>query len=654
MREVDAMEVEADYRGPRLRFPLDAEQVLGMVRFFRGGGTLHYKYTIQLINHFTNAVGALPTLVETTVNEGERLAVVGDTHGQLQDLFSIFTINGTPDEKNRYLFNGDFVDRGDNGAEIVLTLFAFHLVYPTGCLLNRGNHEERSQNEAAGFLTEIRAKFSGHGVGDPGRANRVYEFFEVAFDNLPLATLITKGPRKVFVVHGGLFDKSHNVRLNHIAAIKRKREIPWGRATFEDRVFEDMMWSDPRDDLRGTEPSIRGAGVVFGADVTERFCAVNGISLVIRSHECVREGFLYQHGDRCLTIFSASRYMATGSNNGAFIVFDSELTNVVQQFMAGPLESTDPKPLPAGATSLPYVAAPAPPAEAADDSAQGEVVRNKIIERVVINKPDLFWYFTHADKAQTGKISRIDWTEAMKTVLRMPDLPWLHLVDVLVDVEADGMINYATFLDRYRIEMREEDFSWQEAIIEKVCERLFRLCSSLEEAYKLFDINSDGRIEYEEFVNAVERLDVGLTRMQIYELMRSIDTDKDSHVDFKEFAARFRVVFTRVADAAAKFTPAEAIRGAGAAAGGGGAESPSRRRPRSGSDPASALPPITPTLVLSPFSLCDSLRRPRSSLSLLGTFRSPCSLRLQLRRPRWTSGREQLSSAWATFCSRAG
>ena len=47
----------------------------------------------------------------------------------------------------QYLFNGDFVDRGANGVEICITLFLFALLYPTGVILNRGNHEERSQNE---------------------------------------------------------------------------------------------------------------------------------------------------------------------------------------------------------------------------------------------------------------------------------------------------------------------------------------------------------------------------------------------------------------------------------------------------------------------------------------------------------------------------
>lgn len=133
--------------GPHLRFPLTEDQVLDMIKGFKEGKALHFKYTMQLLLAARERNGAKNTVMETTVKDNERFTICGDTHGQLQDLFSIFTINGTPDHHNRYLFNGDFVDRGPCGVEVVLTLIAFQLVYPNGCLLNRGNHEERSQNE---------------------------------------------------------------------------------------------------------------------------------------------------------------------------------------------------------------------------------------------------------------------------------------------------------------------------------------------------------------------------------------------------------------------------------------------------------------------------------------------------------------------------
>jgi len=62
-------------------------------------------------------------------------------------------------------------------------------------------------------------------------------------------------------------------------------------------------------------------------------------------------------------------------------------------------------------------------------------------------------------------------------------------------------------------------------VLGKVCEKLFKMCSSIDEAYKLFDADGSGKIEYSEFVATLEKLDVGMSRKQIYELMRSIDTD---------------------------------------------------------------------------------------------------------------------------------
>lgn len=62
---------------------------------------------------------------ECAVATEGKMTVVGDIHGQLQDLFSIFTINGIPCPQNHYIFNGDFVDRGPCGAEVLFTLCAF-------------------------------------------------------------------------------------------------------------------------------------------------------------------------------------------------------------------------------------------------------------------------------------------------------------------------------------------------------------------------------------------------------------------------------------------------------------------------------------------------------------------------------------------------
>jgi hypothetical protein len=42
--------------------------------------------------------------------------------------------------------SGDFVDRGAYGVEVMAVLMCLRLLYPSLVLLNRGNHEDRSQN----------------------------------------------------------------------------------------------------------------------------------------------------------------------------------------------------------------------------------------------------------------------------------------------------------------------------------------------------------------------------------------------------------------------------------------------------------------------------------------------------------------------------
>lgn len=53
---------------------------------------------------------------------------------------------------------------------------------------------------------------------------------------------------------------------------------------------------------------------------------------------------------------------------------------------------------------------------------------------------------------------------------------------------------------------------WQDAIVNRVCEKLFALCGAdIKSAYAKFDTNDDGQIEYEEFVRTLRSLDVGLS-----------------------------------------------------------------------------------------------------------------------------------------------
>jgi diadenosine tetraphosphatase ApaH/serine/threonine PP2A family protein phosphatase/Ca2+-binding EF-hand superfamily protein len=569
-REAEAMPVEASYEGPHIRFPLTLDQVVGLMEAFKRGQRLHYKYAMQLLSAFRRYASELPTLVEVEVQPGTRMTVCGDTHGQLKDLYSIYTINGVPSPTNRYLMNGDFVDRGEYSCEVVFSLIAWVLLYPgeartsrgAACLLNRGNHESHNQNMTQGFMSEVLEKYSGHVTTVPTgsaasvsaggvveRGMRMYDCFLLAFDSMPLSHLLKTHPavekKQVFVVHGGLM-QSPGVRLAHIAAIRRKREIPYGYPAFEDKLYEDLMWSDPRP-VRGTSPNTRGAGVYFGPDITERFCAGNQVSLVVRSHECVQEGYQFMHDGRLVTVFSASQYCGRDTNKGAFIIFEADLNHTIQQYIAGALPTTVPAltpPVAAAPTSLaaatgiiaagatrgaaaiaPLVVLAGPEMDESTAAAQAENVRRMIMERVIIHKPDLYFFWSKAGGAD-GKINKSQWADGMRTVLNL-DLPWIMLAPSLVEADAEGRISYARFLDRYTIAVRELDLTWMESIIERSCEKLFSACRTLEQAYKFFDADESGAIELHEFERGLQKMEIGLSPAQLVDLMNAIDSDKD-------------------------------------------------------------------------------------------------------------------------------
>lgn len=414
----DAIPVE--YVGPKLTWPLTLQSVLAMMEDFKNGKILHHAYVTEVLHEVRKTMGALSTLQEIKIEDGSKLTIVGDIHGQLQDLYSIFTINGIPSMSNKYLFNGDFVDRGDYGIEVVVTMFCFKLLYPEGVYMNRGNHESRNQNSWMGFEEELWSKYDGSDVKDPSRANRLFNLFQLCFDSLPLCALVQE---KIFVVHGGLTSKE-SVTLAHLNSISRKREPPLHQTGYEDRIFEDMLWSDPRN-IQGKQPSERGAGIEFGQDVTNNFCAVNRVALIVRSHECVPEGYEVLHGGRLITLFSASRYCGTQTNKGAFLSLGNDLQPEIQQFYAHPMNETD--------FGIP------------ENKMQEVLVEDNlrmIAERICDHKSSLFWYYTQHDQEHQGSIPRLVWAEGLRSVMQL-DIPFLNYQKQLATTQSDNTINYA-------------------------------------------------------------------------------------------------------------------------------------------------------------------------------------------------------------------
>ena len=92
------------------------------------------------------------------------------------------------------------------------------------------------------------------------------------FDMLTICAVIEG---KVFCVHGGL---SPDIKsLDQIRLINRVMEVPMNGP------MTDMMWSDP-DDVENWAIASRGAGWIFGWNVTNKFNHINNLSLIARAH----------------------------------------------------------------------------------------------------------------------------------------------------------------------------------------------------------------------------------------------------------------------------------------------------------------------------------------------------------------------------------
>lgn len=117
-------------------------------------------------------------------NKEIETVVVGDVHGQYEDVLLIFKKFGRPGPHRRYIFNGDIVDRGPRSIACWLVLCALKIVTPCYLYITRGNHESR----AAGVL--LNSSFAQEcGKMYP---KSFYTMCQDTFDLLPVSYTLNK------------------------------------------------------------------------------------------------------------------------------------------------------------------------------------------------------------------------------------------------------------------------------------------------------------------------------------------------------------------------------------------------------------------------------------------------------------------------------
>ncbi|CUE91716.1 phosphoprotein phosphatase, putative [Bodo saltans] len=268
-----------------------------------------------------------PSLLDVKIQEGETLVVVGDVHGQFHDM-AHHVLNqqyekpaGSKDRK--FLFLGDYVDRGPQGVETILLLFALKIEYPDQIYLIRGNHEESQTSRIYGFLFEVRTKFNDLSV---------WARFNEVFCYIPLAAIVSAPGHRFFAVHGGL-----SPGLTDVDSIRSISRTDYGGMldNTESDIVDGLLWSDPSDAVVRFSRNERGCGYLFGAAAATEFCEQNNLDFICRAHQMTMQGYTWAHNKKVLTVFSAPNYCGVSNNLASILLVTHEWElNFVQFAMA--------------------------------------------------------------------------------------------------------------------------------------------------------------------------------------------------------------------------------------------------------------------------------------------------------------------------------
>ena len=91
----------------------------------------------------------------------------------------------------------------------------------------------------------------------------------------------------------------------------------------------DFLWSDP-EEIEEWEANPRGAGVIFGTKIVDKFLQTNKFDLIVRAHQLIMEGYKLHFGNKLITIWSAPNYCYRCNNIAAILQLDENLrTNYI-------------------------------------------------------------------------------------------------------------------------------------------------------------------------------------------------------------------------------------------------------------------------------------------------------------------------------------
>jgi len=234
--------------------------------------------------------------------------IVGDLHGDLKSLVHIledsnFISKAKSGSDVLLIFLGDYGDRGTHSPEVYYVVLKLKEMFPEHIILIRGNHEGPPDLLASPHDMPIQMKTRFREKG-----SEAYRKLRELFTRLYTGVIIED---RVVLLHGGA--PSQATAANDIAYAHEMHP--------RESHLEEILWSDPWEDIKGTIASPRGAGRLFGEDVTKRLLAMLNVKALVRGHQSCSDGYKTDHSQKVLTLFSRKGAPYT-NRYGAYLHLD--------------------------------------------------------------------------------------------------------------------------------------------------------------------------------------------------------------------------------------------------------------------------------------------------------------------------------------------